>query len=269
MMTLRRLVAFLLRLHRYRGAIWALAKHDLFTRYVGTLGGPLWAVFHPLATVAIYWFVFSVGFKATGPAGIPFVIYFITGLLPWLLFNNTVLSSVSVVTRNVHLVKKTVFPTEVLPVVNLVSESLTHVAMVAVVGAVLWHYGYHPTLSLFQVGYFYIALAIFVLGLSWLLSSLHVFHRDIGQGLAVFLSLWFWLTPIVWTGDMIPENYRWLVQLNPLLYVVDGYRRALLHQSMAWPEISAASYFWLITIVVFFSGAQCFSRLKPHFADVV
>ncbi len=269
MIALRRLVAFIQKLYRYRAVIWAMAKHDMGDRYVGTLGGPLWAVFHPIAMVVIYWFVFSVGFKAKGPAGVPFVLYFMSGLVPWMLFNNTVLSSVSVVTRNAHLVKKTVFPTEVLPIVNLVSESLTHGVMLIIVVAVLWHYGFYPTPFLFQLGYFYFALCFIILGLSWLLSSLQVFHRDVSQGLAVVLNFWFWLTPIAWSGEMIPQDYRWIMDLNPLLYVIDGYRSSLLQQNSAWLDIGGAGYYWLTAAAIFVGGAQCFRRLKPHFADVV
>lgn len=269
MTPLSRLITFLSKLYRYRAAIWALVKHDLSARYLGTLGGPLWAVFHPLAMVAIYWFVFSVGFKAKGPADVPFILYFISGLVPWLLFNNTILASVSVLTRNVHLVKKIVFPTEVLPVVSLISESLTHLVMLVLALIVFCLYGYYPSGLLFQVGYFYLAICFMVLGFAWLLSSLQVFHRDVSQGLLIFMNLWFWLTPIVWTSEMIPETYRWVVQANPLLYVVDGYRSSLLHEQSAWLELGSARYYWLSAAVIFVGGAECFRRLKPHFADIV
>src|ERR1051325_9220141 len=101
-----RIAAFLRKLYQYRGIIWAMAKRDLASRYIGTIAGPLWAILHPLATIIIYWFVFSVGFKAKGPSGTPFVLYFVSGLVPWLLFNNTIMTSVSAVTASPHLVKK-------------------------------------------------------------------------------------------------------------------------------------------------------------------
>jgi ABC-type polysaccharide/polyol phosphate export permease len=249
--------------------IWAMSKHDLISRYIGTLGGPLWAVLHPVATVMIYWVVFSVGFKAVGPSGMPFVLYFVSGLVPWLLFNNTIISSVSVVTGNAHLVKKTVFPTEVLPIVNLVSETFTHIAMLSILFGVVWYYGHKPTPFLFQAAYYYFALCFFALGLSWFLSSLQVFHRDVGQGVSVILNFWFWMTPIVWTSEMVPEKYRWMLQLNPLAYVVEGYRKSLLYHQPAWMDVTGGAYYWLAAVVMFVAGAYVFRRLKPEFADVL
>ena len=266
---LDRLVAFVSKLYRYRGIIWAMAKHDLASKYVGTIAGPLWAIFHPLATVVIYWFVFSVGFKAQGPSGMPFVLYFVSGLVPWLLFSNTIMTSVSAVTASPHLVKKIVFPTEILPIVNLVSETFTHVVMLFILLGVIWYYGYQPAPFMLQTAYYYVALCFFVIGLSWLLSSLQVFHRDVGQGMSVLLNFWFWLTPIVWTEQVVPEKYRWVLQLNPLAYVVDGYRKSLLHQQPAWGDVDSVTRYWVAAAVMFVAGAYVFRRLKPDFADVL
>jgi lipopolysaccharide transport system permease protein/teichoic acid transport system permease protein len=249
--------------------IWAMAKHDLASRYIGTIGGPLWAILHPVATVVIYWAVFSVGFKAMGPSGMPFILYFVSGLVPWLLFNNTIMTNVSAVTGKPHLVKKIVFPTEVLPIVNLVSETFTHVAMLSILFGVIWYYDYRLTPFLFQTVYYYIALCFFAIGLSWMLSSLQVFHRDVGQGMAILLNFWFWLTPIVWTNDMVPEKYRWILQLNPLAYVVEGYRKSLLHHQPAWTDVEGGACYWLAAAVMFTAGAYVFRRLKPEFADVL
>ena len=246
-----------------------MSKHDLISRYIGTFGGPFWAVIHPLATVIIYWFVFSFGFKAVGPAGTPFVLYLVSGLVPWLLFSNTLASSVTAVTGNVHLVKKTVFPTEILPIVHLVSETFPHIAMLSILWALAWFYGYEPTFFFFQVGYYYGALVFFVLGLAWLFSALQVFHRDLGQVLVVILSLWFWLTPIVWTRDMIPPQFRWIVDYNPTSYVVEGYRGSLLFGYPFWIDWTSALRFWVLTVGVFLLGAYVFRRLRPEFADVL
>jgi len=264
-----RLSAFLDKLYRYRGTIWAIAKHDLASRYVGTVGGLLWAILHPLATVVVYWAVFSLGFKATGPSGMPFVLYFVSGLVPWLLFNNTVMTSVSAVVSKPHLVKKILFPTEVLPLAVLVSETATHFAMLFILLGVIWFYGYQASPFLFQTGYYYLALCLFVLGLSWLLSSLQVFHRDVAQGMTVILNFWFWLTPIVWTNDMVPAEHRWMLRLNPLAYVVEGYRKSLVYHQPAWSDVTGAVCYWLITAGTLLIGGFVFRRLKTEFADVL
>lgn len=246
-----------------------MSKHDLMSRYIGTFGGPLWAILHPLATVVIYWFVFSFGFKAVGEAETPFVLYFVTGLVPWLLFNNTLASSVTAVTSNVHLVKKTVFPIEILPIVHLVSETFPHIAMLSILCTLTWFYGYVVSPFVFQLGYYYGALVFFVLGLAWLVSSVQVFHRDLGQALPLILSLWFWLTPIVWTRDMIPAEFRWIADYNPASYVVQGYRGSLLFEDPFWLDWTGALRFWGLSAGIFLLGAYVFRRLRPEFADVL
>jgi len=246
-----------------------MVRHDMISRYVGTLGGALWAIIHPLTTVLIFWLVFSVGFKANGPSGTPFIVYFITGFAPWLLINSTILSNVSIISANVHLVKKTVFPVEVLPLVRLISETVTHILFLVILSCVLGFYGYYPTLFTLQVLYYFFAECILVLGLSWLLSALQVFHRDISQAAGIILNLWFWLTPIVWSTDMISEDFRWLLQINPVIYIVDGYRNSFLMQRGAWLDLWGGGSYWFITGIILMSGALCFRKLKPHFADVV
>jgi len=264
-----RLADFLGTLYKHREMIWAMSKRDLEARYIGTIGGPLWAIFHPIVTVLIYWFVFSVGFKAVGPSGMPFVLYLLGGLIPWLLFNNTLLASVSAVTGNSHLVKKTTFPTEVLPIVNWLSETFTHVVLFLILCIVTWSHGHRPTLYLLQLPYYYVALGVFVLGLSWLVSSIQVFHRDLSQGLLVILNLWFWITPIIWMKDMLPTRYNWITDYNPAYYIVQGYRNSLLIGEPFWNDWSAALRFWMIAMSFLLLGVYVFRRLKAEFADVL
>ena len=119
--SIKRLTHFLTNIYRHRHMINIMARREFETRYVGTHGGALWAITHPLALVVIFWFVFSVGFKAQGPGNTPFVLYFVSGLVPWLMFNEVLGASTNGVTGNVHLVKKTIFPTEILPLVFVIN----------------------------------------------------------------------------------------------------------------------------------------------------
>jgi ABC-type polysaccharide/polyol phosphate export permease len=268
MIVLRRLVAFIFKLYRYRDVIWAMAKRDVAARYVGTIGGVLWAILHPTLTVAIYWLVFSVGFKAKGSAGMPFVLYFVSGLVPWLFFNEVLLSSMNAVIANASLIKKTVFPAEVLPLVHFVSGSFTHFVLLFILCILAWSYGYGPKLTVIQIVYYYGALGCLLLGLSWLIGSLQVFHRDLGQAMSAVLSLWFWLTPVVWSPELIPPHFRLILEFNPIYYVVNGYR-SLMTGVPFWLNWQEALRFWSVTGPVLLLGAYVFRRLKPDFADVL
>jgi len=265
---LNRLFAFVLRLHQYRGVIWAMAKHDLAARYIGTIGGVFWAVLHPALTVLIYWFVFAVGFKAQGPAGTPFILYFVSGLVPWLFFSEVLLSSMNSVTANASLIKKTIFPSEILPLVHFVSSSFTHAVLLVILCILAWSYGFGPRLTVLQLVYYYGAAGCFFLGLSWLLSALQVFHRDLAQAMTAVLSLWFWLTPVVWSVEMIPHSFKIMLELNPLYYVVEGYR-SLLTGVPFWLRWREGLCFWSITGPVLILGSYVFRRLKPEFADML
>src|SRR5262245_34232850 len=113
---------------------------ELRRRYVGTVMGPVWSIVQPLATIVIFWFVFEIGFRVKTSTGVPFFFYFITGMLPWFLFFDTLAASVSCISDNRHLVTKVVFPVEVLPVVSFVAAAIPHLVMVFIVAGVLvWH----------------------------------------------------------------------------------------------------------------------------------
>lgn len=266
---MKRLINFLANIYRHRHMINIMARREFETRYVGTLGGALWAIAHPVALVAVFWLVFSVGFKVQGPNNSPFILYFVSGLVPWLMFNEVLGASANGVIRNVHLVKKTIFPTEILPLVYLAAGAISHVVFLLIMLALFAVHDVTFSIYMFQVLYYFVALCFFLLGISWIVSALNVFHRDIGQGLTVILNLWFWLTPIVWTIDIVPEKYHWLLQLNPLWYVIDGYRKSLLYQQPVWADVTASAYYWLAAAVIFVVGALLFRRLKPEFADVL
>ncbi len=263
------LIGFVGNIVRHYRMIYVMARHEFVARFAGTLGGSLWAIFHPLVTVIVFWFVFSVGLKVQDPSGMPFVLYFVSGLVPWLIFSEILTASANGVTANAHLVKKVNFPTEVLPLVYIIAACFSHAVFLALTFLLLFVYGFGLSLHVFLLLYYFFALVIFALGISWLVSALNVFHRDIGQGLTIILNLWFWLTPIAWPTDMVPAAYRWMILLNPVGYVVDGYRKALFYQHVGWLDISSGLYYWLMVGFIFLLGATVFRRLKPDFADVL
>lgn len=120
-----------------------------------------------------------------------------------------------------------------------------------------------------QFLYYLAALSVFSLGLGWFFSSMNVLYRDAGQVLGVILNMWFWLTPIVWGLDIIPEKYQYFVKLNPLYYIVEGYRFSFLYHIPLWHSYSVAIYFWAVCLLSFIAGAFVFRRLKPEFAEVL
>lgn len=249
--------------------IWSLAVRNFQGRFVGTGLGILWTLVHPLATVFVFWLVFSLGFKAKGPDGVPFVLYFMTALLPWNFFSETLVATTGSVTGNPHLVKKMVFPTETLPLVEILASTFSHLMLLACTVALLLFHGIAPGIAFAQLAYAYLCACVLVLGLGWALAAVNVFHRDIGQSLPTVLGFWFWATPIVWDLGMIPEGWRALVNLNPMFHVVESYRAALLYGRPVWTDGLQVAVFWALALLLGLLGAHVFRRLKPDFADVI
>jgi len=246
-----------------------LALRDLQSRYVGTFGGMLWTLAHPIALVFIFYVVFAIGFNSQGPSHTPFILWFVSGYVPWLFINETLVAITDSITRNAHLIKKTVFPSEILPLVHLTSGLVPHMIFLLLVGGMLAYYKVLFLIDRFLVVYFLVCCCVLLLGLGWLLSSLQVFYRDISHALPIVLNLLFWASPIVWSPNNMPAKYRDLLSYNPFYYIIEGYRGMLISDTAIWPSAWFTAYFWVVATLTFIFGAYIFGRLKPEFADVM
>jgi len=263
------LINFIKKTRTHRSLILAMAVREIEKRYIGTLGGLAWSIINPLMMILVYWFVFSVGFKIQPPGGIPFILIFLCGLIPWTLFNETLIKNTEVIRENSHLVTKTVFPTEILPLINFIASLITHGIMMVILLVLMVANGVAFDWINFQFLFYLGALSFFIFGLSWLLAALNVFYRDVGQILGVVLNLWFWLTPIVWLTDMIPAEHRWWLQLNPMTYIVTGYKNSFFYHVPFWEHPESGLPFWGLSLVLFMTGGMIFRKLKPEFAEVL
>ena len=259
---------FARKLVSHRHLIWNFTIRDLKSRYVGSLMGFFWAVIHPLVLLLSYTFVFAVIFKARLPEPFPdnFALFLFAGILPWLYFQDTLSRASTCVVDNGNLIRKTVFPSEILPVTLVLSNLLTHLVGLLILLAVLvtqgWGSGAVIMLPLY-IG----LLSLLTLGLGWFFAAAHVFFRDTAQLLSVGLVLWFWFTPIFYQMEQVPEPYRSVLRLNPLSLVVDGYRDLLLLGQFPAPgELAALT---LVSVVIFVLGGSVFRLLKREFVDVL
>jgi len=249
--------------------IKAMALREIQSRYIGTLGGLVWSIIQPLMLILVYWFVFSVGFKVQPAGGIPFIVVFLCGLIPWSMFSEALTTSTSAINANSHLVTKTVFPTEILPVVYIVASLITHTIMLGIFMIVMLFNKIPLSFYNFYFLYYLFALSIFSLGLGWFLSAVNVFYKDVGQTLSVVLNMWFWFTPIVWLMDITPVKFQYIIKLNPMFYIVDGYKSSFIYHSPLWHNPKEAVYFWVVCALVFIAGALTFRKLKTDFAEVL
>ncbi len=239
---------------------------EIRTRYGATLLGPLWIVLPQIIVVATYWFVFEHGLRIKATADIPFFQYFIPGILPWFLFSETVTASIDSVREVKHYITKMVFPSEIICVVKFSVASLPHLVLLSIaMGLISAWSGLEYRLMFLP--YFYFCTAVLSLGVAWLISAVSVFTRDLAPAAQLVIGLLFWATPILWSRQVFPESWQWAIDWNPISYVVDGYRWALVGTPP--PSLEAAFIFWGLASGILAAGLYTFSRLKPHFADVL
>ena len=265
---------------RERKLIFKLAKNDFKTKFAGSYLGTIWAFIQPVVTILVYWFVFE---KALGSAGqvtrngieAPFVIWLMAGLVPWFFFQEAMNSGVRALLDYDYLVKKVVFKIHILPVVKIVSALFVHIFFMGIAIAVCCIYGLYPDWYLLQIAYYAICMVCLSAGIAYATSAIVVFFRDMAQVVNVLLQIGVWATPIMWniaSPDMeerLSPLIMNLLKLNPMYYIVNGYRDALINKMAFWEYPNLTAYFWIFTIVVLFLGTTIFKRLRIHFADVL
>jgi lipopolysaccharide transport system permease protein len=261
---------FLSNLVERRSLIYEMTKREIASQHVGSLLGFFWTFINPLIWIFILWVVFSLGFKIQ-PKGnnIPFVVWLVAGMSIWITFTEIVSGSTGIIVNNSFLVKKMVFPLSILPVVKLVASFITHSVFLLILIILMLFYRMPIKLYCFQAIYYFVAMSILALGISWITSSINIFLRDINQIVNVFLQIGFWATPIFWDFTMMPPWVQSMLKLNPMFYIVQGYRESFIYAIPFWGHSFQTVCFWVIALSIFVLGAVIFRSLKPHFADVL
>ena len=271
---LNKLVSLPVELWQSRKLIWKLAKNDFKTKYAGSYLGIIWAFVQPVITILVYWLVFEKGFSAKAEmfksgVEVPFVVYLTSGLVPWFFFSEAVSSSTNALIEYNYLVKKVVFKISILPLIKILAACFIHVFFVGVLLVIYLIYGYPPSLYLLQLIYYSFCMFVLVLAMSYTLCSVVVFFRDLSQIVAIALQIGMWATPILWNINQLSPTMQVVFKLNPIFYIVNGYRSAMFEKTWFWQDFYSTMYFWIVLILLFGFGALIFKRLKVHFADVM
>jgi lipopolysaccharide transport system permease protein len=255
--------------HRF-DLILSLTRRELAARYRGSVLGIIWALVTPVVMIAIYTFIFAgifgARFGANGSAW-DFALYLFCGLLPWTAFQEAVQHSSTTIVGHANLVKRVVFPLEILPV----SLALTSLAnqMYGTIALLIFLLIIRGELHLttLWLPVLLVPQLIATLGVAWLVASLGVFLRDMVQGIALLLTTWLYLTPIIYPESVVPERFRPLINANPFTGLVRSYRRIMLEGSM--PDWRGLAYFTIFALVCFVFGYWWFARTRKNFADVI
>ena len=257
-------------LYQNRRLIWKLAKNDFKKRYAGSYLGAVWAMIQPVVTVFMYWFVFdNLGFMRGGMTDVPYVLFLTAGLVPWFFFTESLTNGTMALLEYNYLVKKVVFKISILPIIKIIAATFIHGFFVLVLLVIACIYGYYPSVYTLQIFYYSFCMFIFVLALSYTTCAVVIFFRDLSQIINIVLQIGMWATPILWNIKSIGGIWQTVFKINPLVYIVSGYRSAIYEREWFWQDFYSTVYFWIITVVLFLIGAVIFKRLKPHFADVM
>lgn len=253
-----------------RRLIARLAKNDFKTRYAGSYLGIIWAFVQPVVTVLVYWLVFGFGFKNAQNTGVPFVLYLTSGIVPWFYCQDLLVSGTNVLLEYSYLVKKVVFEIGILPFIKAASAFFVHVFFILVAVVIGLLYGYRPSIYLVQLIYYFAAMFVLLIGICYGTCAVVVFFRDLTQIITIALQIGIWSVPIMFQLSAFSgTRFGWIFKINPMYYIVNGYRDAIYARAWFFEQGWYTAYFWAWALGLFFLGTHIFRKLRIHFADVL
>jgi teichoic acid transport system permease protein len=257
-----------------RKLIKRLAVNDFKKRYAGSYMGIVWALAQPVVTVCMYYIVFDIIFNqraqaVSGGIEVPYVLFLTTGLVPWFFFTEALTNGTTSLLEYNYLVKKVLFKISILPIIKIIAAMFIHIFFICVLMIIACIYGYYPNIYWLQIIYYMGCEFILVLSLSYATCAIVVFFRDLLQIINIGLQLFQWYTPILWNIEIVPDKFKWLIKLNPMTYIVEGYRNAIYGDTWFFEHFYSSTYFWLFVVATFCLGALIFKKSKPHFADIL
>jgi lipopolysaccharide transport system permease protein len=261
--------ANLRQLPRYRGLIQSLVARELKARYRGSVLGFFWSFINPLLLLLIYSFVFTYIIPARSPGHEPYALFMFCGILPWTWFSTSLLESSGVLISGGNLIKKVLFPAEILPIVSVLANMVHFFLGLPILAAFLIYYA--RPLNAIELAWFPVVVLVqlvFTLGLALVLSALTVHFRDLRDILSNLLTFWFFATPIIYPMLLAPPQARRLLNLNPFTHLAISYQEVLFYEG------PFGHWKWLIALAVgsvglFLFGYFLFDRLRDSFAEGV
>jgi lipopolysaccharide transport system permease protein len=250
---------------RYRDLLYLLARRDISTRFRQSVIGYGWAILRPLLTAAIFTLVFSVLLKVE--TDVPYPIFAFAGLMPWLYFTNSLSGVTTSIVGGSSLLTKVYFPRLVLPLAKVAVGLVELAIQFIVVLGLMAYYRYLPGWQILLIPLFIMVAVVTALAFGIWLTALNVKYRDIGMAVPFLIQIWMYLCPIVYPISMVPESYRTIYAINPMVGVIEGFRWSLL--GSAPPNWTMVAVSLMAVAAVLFSGLVYFRKVETTFADII
>ena len=257
-------------LWEYRELLYFLVWRDVKVRYKQTVLGVLWIILQPVVSMVVFSALFG-GLLDVPSGGVPYPIFLYSALLPWNYFSGSLTRSSASVVGSANLIRKVYFPRLVIPISGVVSGLVDFAVAFSVLAALMLFYRVAPTPAVLLLPAFILLAMATSLGFGLWLSALNVRFRDVGYLVPFLVQIWMYLTPVIYPVTLIPERLRWLLALNPMTGVVEGFRWALLgaHLEDAAPPGGLFYASIAIALGVLVSALVFFRRTERTFADVI
>lgn len=249
-------------LYNYRELLKTSVKKEIRGKYKNSFLGVLWSFLNPLLQILVYAIVFPLILKNNEKN---YVIFLCCGLIPWTFFSTAITRAAFTMIENGNIIKKVYFPREILPISIVTSEAINFLISTLIIIAFVLVYGVGITGFILYYPIIFIVQYILILGISFIVSSITVYIRDLQHLIGVALQLLFYATPIVYNANTIPENFKWILNLNPMTYVINAYRDIFYNQVA--PDVKSLLIVAGIMIAICIVGYMIFNKLQKGFAE--
>lgn len=249
-------------LYQYRELLKTNVKKEIRGKYKNSFLGVLWSFLNPLLQIAVYAIVFPLILKNTQEN---YVIFLCAGLIPWTFFSTAITRSAFTMIENGNIIKKVYFPREILPISLVISEAVNFMISTVIILLFVLFSGLGLTKYIIFYPIILIAQFLIILSISFIVSGITVYFRDLQHFIGVALQLLFYATPIVYASNTIPADFAWILKLNPMSYVIDGYRAIFYNQTM--PDLASIGMLIVLGIIGCIIGYMIFNKLQKGFAE--
>ncbi|MDQ3813335.1 MAG: ABC transporter permease [Armatimonadota bacterium] len=249
----------------YRELFYFLTWRDVKVRYKQTALGVVWAILQPVMTMIVFTLIFG---KLAGlpTDGIPKLVFYLSGTLPWTFFSNAVTNSSNSLVGSANLITKVYFPRMIIPSAAVGAGLIDFAIGFIVLSALMVYFGVALTWNILMLPVLVVLLTLLAVGVGMGMSALNVRYRDIRYALPFLIQIWFFASPIIYPSSFVPVNWRWLLAINPMTGIIDGFRSALFGRAFNWPALGVSV---ILTLSLLVYSAYAFRRMEKSFADIV